>query len=264
MSIWEYSDDPVEVVASVTELRACLFCSSTLIEAARDNIELPAPYPEADRTSIRLCSKCGWWSAHRREKTLYDVGATEIRNYGAYGVLKNLDMGDLSTPLSEVRDYLAAKYDARFHLHPRLFEETVASIFADLGYSVEVTAYSGDGGIDVVLQNSDTRVGVQVKRYRNAIEVDQIRAFVGALVISDYTKGVFVTTSRFRSGATKAAATAGCRGYPIELVDATKLYEVLGVAQGKSQRSPDEWLEIVHPRLKRLSWGIYPDPYYLF
>ena len=49
--------------------------------------------------------------------------------------------------------------------------------FGDLGYRARVTAYSGDDGIDVILDGDDDKaVGVQVKRYKNRIEVDQIRS----------------------------------------------------------------------------------------
>jgi restriction system protein len=54
-----------------------------------------------------------------------------------------------------------------------MFEETVASVFRSLGYDATVTAYSGDGGIDVILHKGEERIGVQVKRYRNSISVEQ-------------------------------------------------------------------------------------------
>ena len=51
----------------------------------------------------------------------------------AAGRLKNLDLNNIDVPVAEVRSYLAAKYEGRFVLHPRKFEETVASVFADFG-----------------------------------------------------------------------------------------------------------------------------------
>ena len=93
----------------------------------------------------------------------------------------------------------------------------------------------GDRGIDVYLDGPDeSLIGVQVKRWRGAISVEQMTALTGALVVNDCTKGIFVTTSRFRRGAVEFAARSSLRGYPIELVDATKFYQTLKIAQARS------------------------------
>jgi restriction system protein len=48
-------------------------------------------------------------------------------------------------------DYLTVKADARFTVHPRLFEEVVGAAFRNIGYDVLVTSYSNDGGLDAIL-----------------------------------------------------------------------------------------------------------------
>jgi hypothetical protein len=62
-------------------------------------------------------------------------GASGFEDFynGGYGILKKLDLSDLRQPLDEVRSYLAAKYDERFRIHPRLFEQVVGSVFNNLG-----------------------------------------------------------------------------------------------------------------------------------
>jgi len=40
-------------------------------------------------------------------------------------------------------------------VNPRVFEETVASVFRDLGYHTRITGYSHDDGIDVVMDGPD-------------------------------------------------------------------------------------------------------------
>lgn len=85
-----------------------------------------------------------------------------------------------------------------FEAHPKLFEDVVCSVFRDFGWNARVTACSGDDGIDVVLDGeSDSTVGVQVKRYKKEkkIEAEQIRSLAGALLVNGHTKGIFVTTS---------------------------------------------------------------------
>jgi restriction system protein len=101
-----------------------------------------------------------------------------------------------------------------------------------MGYNVRVTAYSGDDGIDVILDGPGNDViGVQVKRYKGSIEVEQIRAFTGALVLGGLTKGIFVTTSRFQAGAVGTVDRLSRRGYRIELMDADRFYDALKIAQ---------------------------------
>jgi restriction system protein len=122
-----------------------------------------------------------------------------------------------------------------------LFEKVVADVFQSTGFSARVTSYQADGGIDVILDGpNDKTIGVQVKRYRNTIRVEQIRALAGALLLAGHTKGIFVATSSYSSAAKKAAARYTARGLPIELIDATRFYDALLVAQRACYRSPEE------------------------
>jgi restriction system protein len=90
-----------------------------------------------------------------------------------------------------------------------------------------VTGYSNDGGIDVILEKESKQIGVQVKRYKNKIKVDQIRELTGALFLSGIPKGIFVTTSDFQSGANKLVQKSHDRGIPIELINSKRFYDIL-------------------------------------
>ena len=139
-------------------------------------------------------------------------------------------MVDVSLPIEDVSDYLLAKYEERFLMSPRLFEETVAAAFRNAGYYARTTAYQNDGGIDVILDGKDNKtIGVQVKRYKNSIKVSQIREFAGALIENDMTKGIFVTTSKFQSGAYKSVSNFAERGIGIELLDSERFYDALKI-----------------------------------
>lgn len=145
--------------------------------------------------------------------------------------LKALDDVD-SMPIDEIRRCLIAKYESRFEVDRRRFEEVVADVFGSLGHEVILTSYSGDDGIDVILNGpTGGTVGIQVKRYRNSIKVDKIRELTGALVIGGHTRGTFVTTSVFQAGAARVADMSSIRGYPIELVDGERFYEYLRIAR---------------------------------
>jgi restriction system protein len=136
-----------------------------------------------------------------------------------------------------------------------MFEEIVASVFRDLGYDARVTAYSGDDGVDVVLDGpSGVLIGVQVKRYRDSIKVEQIRALTGALVLGGLTRGVFVTTSTFQKGAADTAERMATRGYQIELMNADRFYDALKIAQRSRYREKnDPTAPFTHARLIELS-----------
>jgi restriction system protein len=111
-----------------------------------------------------------------------------------------------------------------------LIEEVVASAFRNIGFRACVTAYTCDGGIDVILQGSSSElVGVQVKRYRDRIKAEQIRSLAGALILHGHTQGVFVTTGTYQRGALRTAQDFGERGVPIALMDAQALFDALRI-----------------------------------
>ena len=185
--------------------------------------ELPA--------ALSICPQCGWWHVFK-EVFVHYRGHQLLVECGTSAQLRHFDMVDIHAPLNEVRQFLSARYEKRFDIHPRHFEEVVASVFRSLGFHTELSASSADGGIDVVLRDSHERViAVQVKRYRDSIEVAQIRELLGAMVLRGYTKGVFVTTSRFQGGAKGAVMQAAERGMAVELVDGERFLQGLRIAQ---------------------------------
>jgi hypothetical protein len=95
-----------------------------------------------------------------------------------------------------------------------------------------------DGGIDVVLILGDRRYVVQTKRRAGtaAESVASIREFVGAMVLADELRGIFVTTAqKFSTQATAAAALAVDRNVVeyIDLVDPGRLLAVCDLAAKK-------------------------------
>lgn len=219
-------------------LDRCKYCSTELRILANK----PGPYFEGRSTiTLHHCSSCGWWAI----TWLGDgrSGPDGFFHLGrARGVLKNLDLSDISVPTNELRQYLVAKYDDRFKVHPKKFEDIVGGIFSDFGYTVRVTAFSGDYGIDVVVLDGETgdTIGVQVKRYRDKIETEQIRSFAGALLLNGMTKGVFVTTSSFRSGVATTTKVFEGRAISIGLWDAGVFYDRLKLSQRQTYTNVED------------------------
>ncbi|TDX09466.1 restriction endonuclease [Flavobacterium sp. S87F.05.LMB.W.Kidney.N] len=178
-----------------------------------------------DSTILGSCLVCGWWKILERywmgaEWQMWDVF------FGLNGSLKNLDYNKSNLPLSEVRNYLVRNYENRFNVNPRLFEELVADVYRDFGYQTICTGYSNDGGIDVILIKDDLTVGIQVKRSKNKIKLEQIRSLLGALMISGYKTGMFVCASDFQRGVYSVAEQ-----FSIELINGNRFYNQLKEAQ---------------------------------
>lgn len=192
------------------------------------------------KVCLHICPACGWWLAEDRAVLPAKRWQHWAVTLASAPVLEELALDDIDAPLQQVRRYLVRKFESRLSMHPRLLELTVASVLGDFGYSAYATAYSNDGGVDVILEdNSGSRIGVQVKRKKDAVQVEQIRAFLGALVLGGYTRGVYVSTSRFSRGAREAVRHSTQTAIPIELIDAGRFFDMLGYAQLKHPPSPE-------------------------
>lgn len=192
-----------------------------------------------DDQTVLMCQTCGWWRSnvdawiHSQPALLNDVAGpfSTLR----FACVQNLAHAELSsaldTPIQQLRDILVRDWSLRFSAHPNKMEGLVGSLFRDHGYDVIVTSYSGDGGIDVLTQRDGKVSGIQVKRYRESIEVSQIREFIGALFLKGIESGVFVTTSTFQRGARNLVREAMKKDISIALVDGDQFLSELKNAQ---------------------------------
>lgn len=193
------------------------------------------------KVCLHICPMCGWWVAEDRAVLPAMQWQHWAITLASAPVLLDLGLDDIELPIQEVRRYLARDFERRAVMHPRLFELTVASVFADFGYEARATAYSNDGGIDVVLQAaSGERIGVQVKRQRDSVGVEQIRSFLGALILGKFRRGAFVASSRFSTGAMRAARNITEAIMPVELIDCEKFFDILGCAQLSRAPTPEQ------------------------
>lgn len=237
-------------------IRLCPFCASTGMQTLNHHChEWPNP-PRGGVRSIEhlggereyfaahICTVCGWWNVFRREehwrRQLCDTFETCAFHSAAWGTLKTFDVTDLTASTEELIQYLVAKYDERLSLHPKKFEEIVGAVYAAEGYSVRVTSYSGDRGLDVIVLDGpeDKVVGIQVRRYRGKIKAEAIRSLAGAMLINGVTRGAFVTTSSFTKGAQATARDCRRIGWPVELIDADSFYTRLRLRQRARYQDP--------------------------
>ncbi len=120
--------------------------------------------------------------------------------------------------------------DLLYKMPPRAFELLVGDLLSEAGYEdVEVTARSGDEGIDVRARLTaggiaDVNAAIQVKRYnKKNVQAPTIRELRGSLDPDEI--GVVITTSDFSSGAKEEAQKASRT--PIKLIGGSDLVELL-------------------------------------
>ena len=117
----------------------------------------------------------------------------------------------ISTIDDEIKKYLKNNPEKLYDLAPRKFEELVASILKDLGFDVELTKATRDGGRDIIayVRNAvcSYLTHIECKRYGpdNKIGVGIIREVIGVHQIRKATKSIIVTTSFFSDDAIKEA-----------------------------------------------------------
>jgi restriction system protein len=109
-------------------------------------------------------------------------------------------------------------------LSPYAFEDRIAQMFKRLGFEVEQTAYSGDGGRDGILTKQNKKYLYECKRYGDNTKVGrpEIQILHSAMVSDGAESGYFVSTGSF----TKEAAEYA-RSCKIELVDGPALLKKL-------------------------------------
>lgn len=112
-------------------------------------------------------------------------------------------------------------------MDPFDFEKYIACIYKDLGYAVQLTRKTGDGGKDIILKKDGQTYYVECKRYKKPIDSRKMRDFIGACVVDgDHIKGIYVTTSSFTKD---AVATANKKG--IQLINGSSLDRLIKMAQ---------------------------------
>jgi len=108
---------------------------------------------------------------------------------------------------AQILDRLRLNPKEFWSLSPRKFEEIVAELLERMGYKVELTPLSGDGGFDMYAARKD-HVGrflflVECKRYvpPHKVGVQIIRSLYGVVQQKNANAGIIATTSFFTKGA---------------------------------------------------------------
>jgi HJR/Mrr/RecB family endonuclease len=107
-------------------------------------------------------------------------------------------------------------------LSPQEFELIVLEAFSKLGYQATHTSWTADGGIDGILTQGKTKIAIQCKKYQGKITEPALRDFYGAMKHSNFTQGIYVTTSNYTKPARDFA-----KGKNIRLMDGRDTLKML-------------------------------------
>lgn len=195
------------------------------LESKPDTFDLP------DLKSIPAFIK---WKAESKKKKAIDDAITPS------SVASQTPKERMDIAFQEINDQLEDELLERImQKDPYFFEGLVTKLVVALGYGdlseegSTVTKKSGDGGIDGVVRLD--RLGfdsvyIQAKRWApdRSVTTPDLNAFVGALVANGASKGLYITTARFSSGARKfASENMRAANINLVLVDGRQLTKLM-------------------------------------
>lgn len=131
----------------------------------------------------------------------HDVSEDENYNIETNRITYDLPFDDITLR------YFFENPDKIYCMPSSEFERFMAEIYHRLGYNVELTKFTRDGGKDIILteKNSlgDFKYYVECKKYRpnRAVGVEIVRGITGLIFTEGITAGIIATTSYFSKSA---------------------------------------------------------------
>ena len=198
-----------------------------------------------------------WRKARREKPTPSDKPTKESRNDSPARTPREA----LDDAIEQMNSELVVDMLSRVrNATPAFFEHVVVDLLIALGYGGGdpkmgyVTGRPGDGGIDGAIREDTLgldEIYVQAKKYAEdkAVQVNDLRSFVGAIDAARTEKGVFVTTAGFTRGARDVVATTKKR---IVLIDGEELAKLM-VQNGVGTRTE------LHYEVKRIDEDYFDD-----
>jgi ribosomal protein L37AE/L43A len=193
-------------------------------------------------TTVWECDRCGWWEHEEEYREGAAIGHPAFTGVNHQAFLRSFKPSAKDVPMKALLRTIDTQPNIVHEVHPGRFEEVVQHVFGSY-FSCEVIhcGRSHDGGIDLVMIDSDAPTLIQVKRRgaRNAVEcVSSIRELLGSMLVARSRKGVFVSTAdHFSPDAEKTVAKILAEGTVtrFELITRSGFLERLKVARAKER-----------------------------
>lgn len=197
------------------KLGVCPFCKEkkALLVYNKNITDYPDWLDGSFRESEQVweCHDCGWWEyCYTNQSDAMNEGLhlSDIKVRTA--ILKKFELGDKLVPIQTLNDYIRKNPERIYGIHHKKMEELTKAVFEEhYNCEVEMVGKSHDGGMDLILVNSNDPIIVQVKRrtHANKVEpVSSIRELLGATQLFQAKSCIFVSTADHFSAPAVAAA----------------------------------------------------------
>ena|SRR5665213_922388 len=209
--------------------------------------------------SVCYCQRCGWWA--------YSEGADTCNTPTTVylcSILQSFDLRSAQTPVEILELELPKWIDRISMLNPRRMEDVIKRLLAGVwDCEVKHMGYSKDGGTDLIILDGDKPIAVQVRRRARKQHkeiVSCVREFLGAALLSDHRRLMYVTTAeRFTRGA-KDAANLAVKKQLVEAFELVSMKEIRSFIPAMPNRN--SWDFAVHRAFDKTCPAVkIPNPY---
>jgi restriction system protein len=171
----------------------------------------------------------------------FDIGSLPVARYDNYDIRSAYEVADrflsmlierpsvaLSSGSGRQRlHYLLDNPDRLEEISPQEFESIVYEFFMELGFQMEGSTSSNEGGYDMRIRDIENGVDtiVEVKKYtRNGkIGVSSVHELIGRTVVSKAASAILIATGDFSASARSMAGKSPC---PIKLLNLQQLLAI--------------------------------------
>lgn len=201
--------EPNDIQKFFNNNNVCPFCSTKLEKVFLGYYSEPRGRDIFEKGEVLECPKCNWWTYKTRfleETDLDDSVQALYWDAKYYGISKKYDISDKMIPIEALTMELKKKPEILYGINPYKLEQLSQEILKGV-YDCEVhhVGKTGDGGIDLIVLESNEPILVQVKRRENPEHVELVkgvREFVGTMFIENRRKGIYISTAKsFSKGA---------------------------------------------------------------
>ena len=202
-----------------------------------------------EMNQIWQCSRCGWWEI---ERIFQGVGNEHEVAYAAVhhqACLRHFDAASSSIPAAVLTEHLREDPDAMLSADKTKLEQVIQYIFSSyFNCEVKHCGQSHDGGIDLVLIDSDEPIMIQVKGRESPDAVESIgavREFLGALWVKKSVRGVFVTTADHYSPVCHRAINTMLRDGRLKSFDLIDFDRICAMLRNVKSNKHKQWEELM-------------------
>ena len=200
---------------------------------------------------VRKCLSCGWWQySYTGNDGCEDrIDKEQVRIYK--GVVKVFNSDDNKLPISVLNEECKRNPSILYQIGTKKFEEFLQDTFQNL-YNCEVIhcGKTGDGGIDLIMINSDEPILVQAKRRTEsrskfAEPIKDIREFLGVMLINNSKNGIYVTTSKKYSKNTEKTIQRINKERIVTKFDIVNFDKLISIFNQNKQIHDEPWNKLI-------------------